>query len=113
MAQAKQTRPSNQPLGAELRERAIRLVNETVEQEGSSYGVVARIARDLGISSETLHAWMRRSGRDLRRQSGAPPDAQARISQLERENRELRRANEILKAASTFFAAELDRHEPR
>jgi transposase len=61
---------------------------------------------------ETLHSWLRRSGRDTWSRQGSP-ELEARVSQLERENRELRRANEILKAASAFFAAELDRPEQR
>jgi transposase len=97
----------------ELRQRAIRLVIETVEQEASSFGVVPRIARQLGVSPITLHTWLNRSGVDLRVRPGMAPDLEARISQLERENFELRRSNEILKAASTFFAAELDRRSPR
>ena len=97
----------------EFRERAMRLVTETMESEGRSQGVVARIARQLGVNEATLHSWFRRSGRDLRDRPGMAPDLELRISQLERENRELRRANEILKAASAFFAAELDRPEKR
>ena len=91
----------------------MRLVAETVEAERTSHGVVARIARQLGIAPETLHSWIRRSGKDLRNRPGMAPDLELRVSQLERENRELRRANEILKAASAFFAAELDRPEPK
>jgi transposase len=97
----------------EFRERAMRLVTETIEAEGRSQGVVARIARQLGVNEATLHSWLRRAGRDLRDRPGMAPDLELRISQLERENRELRRANEILKAASAFFAAELDRPERR
>jgi transposase len=100
-------RPAAYP--PELRERAIRLVRETIESEGSSYGVTLRIARQLGIPSDTVRSWVRRAAIA----DGGRPDEQRRLIELERENRELRRANEILKAASAFFAAELDRREPR
>ena len=106
-------RPAHRVYPAEFRERALRLVAETVEAEGQSQGVVTRLARQLGMSPETLHSWIRRSGRDLRSRPGMAPDLELRVSQLERENRELRRANEILRAASAFFAAELDRPEGR
>jgi len=100
-------RPASYP--PELRERAIRLVQETIESEGSSYGVTLRIARQLGIPSDTVRSWVRRAVIA----DGGRPDEQRRLIELERENRELRRANEILKAAAAFFAAELDRREPR
>jgi transposase len=96
------------PYPPELRERAIRLVQETIESEGSSYGVTVRIARQLGIPSDTVRSWVRRAGVA----DGGRPDEQRRLIELERENRELRRANEILKAASAFFARELDPRLP-
>jgi transposase len=105
-------RPVPRRYSTEFRERAMRLVVETIEAEGPGRGVVARIADQLGMPHETLHSWLRRSGRDTWSRQGSP-ELEARVSQLERENRELRRANEILKAASAFFAAELDRPERR
>ncbi len=113
MGQARAVRPAPRTYTAEFRERAMRLVTETIEAEGRSQGVVSRIARQLDVRPETLHSWLRRSGRDLRHRPGIAPDLELRVSELERENRELRRANEILKAASAFFAAELDRPETR
>ena len=109
MPEEKPKRPQSRPYPAELKSRAIRLVQETIEAEGSSYGVVVRIAGQLGIDPDTVRGWIRRAGVA----DGGRPDEQRRLAQLERENRELRRANEILKAASTFFAAELDRRAPR
>jgi transposase len=105
------TKSVRRPYPPELRERAIRLVRETIAEEGASYGVVVRVAHQLGIAPETLRSWIRRSGpaRPVETDEGQA----RRVAELERENRELRRANEILKAASTFFAAELDRHEPQ
>lgn len=113
MGQDRAPRPAPKVYTAEFRERAMRLVTETIEAEGRSQGVVTRIARQLDVAPETLHSWLRRSGRDLRHRPGMAPDLELRVSELERENRELRRANEILKTASAFFAAELDRPETR
>ena len=104
------SRPARRPYPPELRDRAVRLVAETIEAEGMAYGAVVRVAKQLGVAPDTLRGWIRRAG------TPADPgrvDEQRRITELEREVRELRRANEILKAASAFFAAELDRHEPR
>jgi transposase len=113
MDQERTPRPAPREYTPEFRERAMRLVSETIEAEGRSQGVVTRIARQLDVNQATLHSWFRRAGQDLRNRPGMAPDLELRVSQLERENRELRRANEILKAASAFFAAELDRPETR
>ncbi len=108
MPEPKSKRPRTYPV--ELRERAVRLVRETAEREGTKYRVVQRIAAQLGIDPARLGEWVRRD--ELGHRPVASDD-QRRIAELEQENRELRRANEILKAASTFFAAELDRHEQK
>ncbi len=96
----------------ELRERAVRMVVEIVEQ-GDRVGAIPRVARQLGIRYESLRRWVRQAEVEARPRSGIPTSEQPRIAELERENRELRRANEILKAASAFFARELDPHSPR
>jgi transposase len=76
--------------------------------------VITRIARQLGIGSESLRTWVRQAEVDAGRRPGITTAEQQRIAELEREIRELRRANEILRTASAFFAAELDgRHLPR
>ena len=94
----------------ELRERAIRLVLDARSQPGSSgKGACRRVGEQLGISSETLRGWVARSEIDQGVRPGTTTDDATRISDLEREVRELRRANAILKSASAFFAAELDR----
>ncbi len=95
---------------AELRERAIKLVRETeTESDGSRKGACRRVGQQLGISPDTLRGWVNRSEIDAGERPGIPTDVTARLAELERENRELRRANAILKSASAFFAAELDR----
>ena len=96
----------------ELRERAVRMVLELREQTGQRTGTVARVAEQLGINRETLRNWINQAEVDGQR-PGVPTAERQRIVELERENRELRRANEILKAASAFFAAELDRPRTR
>jgi len=96
----------------ELRERAVRMVFEAIEAEGRSFGVITRIARRLGIGSESLRLWVRQAEVDAGQRPGTSTDDKQRIAELERENRELRRANEILKSASAFFARELDPRPP-
>lgn len=105
--------PAQRRYPPELRERAVRMVLESVEQNGDRHGVVTRIARQLGVGSESLRGWVKQAEIDQGRRPGLTTVEQQRIVQLERENRELRRANEILKAASAFFARELDPRLPR
>ena len=95
----------------ELRERAVRMVEETIKQTGEHHGVVTRVAVQLGLGSETLRHWVKQAEVDKR--PGVTTKDQQRIAELEKENRELRRANEILKAASAFFARELDPRLPK
>jgi transposase len=80
------------------------MVLETMEQTGQRAGVITRIARQLGIGTESLRGWVRQAEVDGGRRPGLTTAEQQRITELEREVRELRRANEILKAASAFFA---------
>ena len=100
-------RPSKYP--EELRRRAVRLVFEWRRERGVSRGGTAAVANQLGLNKDTLANWGRQAEIDEGARAGMTTDDKARISELERENRELRRANEILKSASAFFAAELDR----
>ena len=94
----------------EMRRRAVRMVFEIREQTGERKGVIGRVARQLGIGTESLRGWVRQAEIDGGQRLGVMTAEQRRIAELERENRELRRANEILKTASAFFPqAELDR----
>ncbi len=97
----------------ELRERAIRMVYETIEETGQRHGAIAKVGRELGIGRESLSHWINQKEIDEGKRVGVASDDRQRIAELERENRELRRANEILKAASAFFARELDPRLPR
>jgi transposase len=105
--------PSTKRYPPELRERAVRMVLETIRQTGQRTGVITRIARQLGIGAESLRTWVRQAEVDAGARPGVTTSEQQRIAELERENRELRRANDILKAASAFFARELDPRLPR
>ncbi len=94
----------------EVRERAVRMVFEHQSEYESQWSAMASIASKIGCTTETLRKWVRRAERDEGKRAGMTTDDQARLKALEKENRELRRANEILKTASAFFAqAELDR----
>jgi len=97
----------------ELRERAVRMVEETIKQTGQTHGVVTRVAVQLGLGSETVRHWVKQAEIDNGQRPGITTKEQQYIAELERENRELRRANEILKAASAFFARELDPRPPK
>jgi transposase len=92
----------------EVRERAVRLLEEHRDEYGSEWEAMRSIAAKIGCSAETLRAWVRRAQVDAGRRPGLTSDERAQLKALQRENRELRRANEILKAASVFFATELD-----
>ena len=105
--------PKGQRHPAELRERAVRLVFEHQDEYPSQWKAIESIATKLDIHRETLRVWVRRAEVDDGRRPGLTTDERARIKELERENRELRRANEILKAASAFFGAELDRQSKK
>jgi transposase len=98
---------------AELRERAVAMVFELRAESGNPRGSIARVGESLGINPETLRNWVERAEIDGGQRPGTTSDDRKRISELERENRELRRANEILKAASAYFARELDPWFPR
>ena len=97
----------------ELRERAVALVVEQVGEYGSQWEAICAIAVKLGMSSETLRKWVRQAEVDAGARAGTTSDDAAELARLRRENMELRRANEILKAASAFFARELDPRLPR
>jgi transposase len=100
----------------EVRERAIRLVRDLVDDSDGAItvtGACRRVGEQLGINSDTLRNWAKQTLVDAGQEPGVSTGERARIAALEREVRELRRANAILKTASAFFAAELDRPQPR
>ena len=89
------------------------MVQETMEQNGNDQGVVSRVARQLGIGPESLRHWVHQAEVDRGTRAGLTTEERLRMRELERENKELRRANEILKSAAAFFGAELDRRSSR
>src|SRR5512146_3143118 len=96
---------------AEVRARAVRMVAEHKGEYGSEWAAICSIAAKIGCTAESLRRWIRQSeGGSAAAPEGLPPDVRERLKVLERENRELRQANEILRKASAYFAqAELDR----
>ena len=105
------TRPSPHP--PEVRERAVRMVQEHRQEYPSEWAAITSVAAKIGVHAETLRIWVRRAQVDAGERGGLTTDERERLKQLERENRELRRANEILKSAAVFFGAELDGRRPR
>jgi transposase len=94
----------------EVRERAVRMVFEHAGDHDSQWAAIQSIAGKLGCTTESLRRWVRQAERDEGKRAGLTTDERERLKVLERENQELRRANEILRKASAFFAqAELDR----
>ena len=94
----------------EVRERAVRMVFEHEREYGSQWSAIGSIAGKIGCTPETLRRWVRRTETNEGRREGVSTGERDRLKELERENRELRRANDILRTASAYFAqAELDR----
>jgi len=101
---------TNKRYSPEVRERAVRLVFEHQGEHDSQWAAMASIAAKIGCTPETLRKWVRQAERDQGLREGLTTSERERLKALERENRELKRANEILRTASAFFAqAELDR----
>jgi len=95
---------------AEVKERAVRLVFEQAPSHPSQWATIESIAGKMGCTAETLRSWVRQAEKDAGKRAGLTTSERERLKQLERENRELKRANEILRKASAYFAqAELDR----
>ena len=105
--------PSSKRYPPELRERAVRMVCELRRQDPGDTGVLSRVARQLGIGKESLRAWVKQADVDAGRQPGLTTAEHDELIGLRKEVKELRRANDILQAAATFFGAELDRRRTK
>ena len=105
--------PGRSKYSPEVRERAVRLVLEHRRDYPSQWAAISSIASKCGMTTETLRKWVRQAEVDSGGRVGLTTDEREQLRKLERENKELRRANEILKAASIFFAQELDPRPPR
>ena len=106
-------RTGRPPYPQEMRDRAVRMVLDHQDDYPSQWKAIESISKKLQVNHETLRIWVRRAETDAGRRPGLTTDERVRMRELEREVKELRRANEILKAAAVFFGAELDRKQPR
>jgi transposase len=105
--------PAPRKYSDEIKDRAVRMVFQVRRESGQRQGAIAGVAAKLGINRETLRGWVRQAEVDAGARPGTSSADAQRIAELEREVKELRRANEILKAASAFFAREMDPRPPR
>ena len=104
------TSKTTNKFSAEVRDRAVRMVLDHAGEHPSRWAAVTSIAAKIGCTPQTLHDWVKKAEVDSGQRAGVPTDTAERLKALERENRELRQANEILRKASAYFAmAELDR----
>ena len=104
------TKKTSARYSPEVRARAVRMVLEHRGDYASQWAAIGSIASKIGCTAETLRKWVRQTERDTGQRAGLTTDEKQRVKELERENRELKRANEILRKAAAFFAqAELDR----
>jgi len=105
--------PNHGKYPPETRERAVRMVFEHEHEYPSQWAAICSVAEKLGPTAETVRNWVRQAERDHGRRPGPSTDEVAELKRLKRENAELRRANDILKAAASFFGAELDRQSKK
>lgn len=97
----------------ELKDRAVRMVHELRRGDPADHSVISRVARQLGVGVESLRTWVKQADIDEGRRPGLTTEEREELKALRKENRELRRANDILQAAAHFFGAELDRQHKR
>lgn len=113
MPSTKNHHPAQRRYPTEIRDRGVRMVHELRRQDPADHGVITRVARQLDVGVESLRTWVRQAEVDAGARPGTTTADQAEVDELRREVKELRRANEILRAAAAFFGAELDRRYTR
>jgi transposase len=106
-------RPTTKRYPPELKERAVKMVQELRTQDPRDKTVISRVARQLGVGDESLRSWVKQTEVDVGKRPGLTTDEQAELKRLRKENSELRRSNDILQSAAVFFGAELDRRGKR
>jgi transposase len=106
-------KPTSRRYSPEEKAAAVRMVRTLRAELGTEHGTVGRVARQLGYGVESVRTWVRQADIDEGLAPGVSTAESARVKELEQENRELKRANEILKRAASFFGAELDRQHKR
>ena len=106
-------RPTTRRYSPEEKHAAVRMVRAMQAETGMTHGAVRRVAEQLGYGVESVRTWVKRTDLDEGVRPGVRRSEAERLKELEQENRELRRANEILRRAATFFGAELDRQQRR
>src|SRR5579863_7773918 len=112
MSDKKQSRgPTRYP--DELKERAVKMVRQLREEDPNDHGVITRVARQLGVGTESLRQWVRQDDVDNGRRAGLSTEERQELVALRKENRELKRSVDILQSAASFFGAELDRRSKR
>ena len=112
MADKSKKQPAPKRYPDELKERAVKMVQTLRREDPSDHGVTSRVARQLGVGTESLRQWVKQAEIDAGSRGGVTSEEQQELAKPRKENFELRRANDILQAAATFFGAELDsRHK--
>jgi len=106
-------KPSQKRYPEELKDRAVRMVQELRREDPADKSVVSRVARQLGVGVESLRMWVKQAEVDTGTRPGLSSEEREELKTLRKENKELRRANDILRAAASFFGAELDRQSKK
>lgn len=106
-------KPSQKRYPEELKDRAVRMVQEVRREDPADNSVISRVARQLGVGVESLRTWVRQADADTGSRPGLTSEESEELKSLRKENKELRRANDILRAAASFFGAELDRQSKK
>ena len=106
-------KPTTKRYPAELKQRAVRMVRDLQREDPGDHGVMSRVARQLGVGTESLRLWVKQAEIDTGTRDGLSTKERSELTELRKENRELKRSVDILQSAATFFGAELDRRQRR